>query len=192
MLVGFVNHWATTGTPSMPFSMGNATAWSLQIGFYFIYLFIFGYTRGMWKFLGQGWNLCHSSNSSCHSDKARALIPRTPKIGLKTNSNNKKLFHFVLCYMSIPPKFPNWRTFFFVCLFVFKSIHHTLWISVCLAPCDLDWLKGPMTCIPVAYLCVPLLGDQELRSDFCTPSLAMLTISKYQLDPGVFLAETVR
>ena len=122
MLVGFVNHWATTGTPSMPFSMGNATAWSLQIGFYFIYLFIFGYTRGMWKFLGQGWNLCHSSNSSCHSDKARALIPRTPKIGLKTNSNNKKLFHFVLCYMSIPPKFPNWRAFFlFVCLFLSLS-----------------------------------------------------------------------
>ena len=27
----------------------------------------------MWKFLGQGLNLCHSSNPSCHRDNARSL-----------------------------------------------------------------------------------------------------------------------
>ena len=37
------------------------------------FLFFFGHTHGMRKFLGQGWNLGHSSNSSDSSDNTRSL-----------------------------------------------------------------------------------------------------------------------
>ena len=32
-----------------------------------------GCTHGIWKFLGKGLNLCHSSDTSCYSDNARSL-----------------------------------------------------------------------------------------------------------------------
>ena len=34
---------------------------------------VFGHMHGMWKFLGQGLNLSHSSDPSCCSDSARSL-----------------------------------------------------------------------------------------------------------------------
>ena len=38
------------------------------------YLFIYlGHTHGIWKILGQGLNLCHSSDPSCCSDNTRSL-----------------------------------------------------------------------------------------------------------------------
>ena len=40
----------------------------------FIYLFIFGLACGMWKFLDQGTNPCHSSNPSCWSDNTGSFI----------------------------------------------------------------------------------------------------------------------
>lgn len=36
-----------------------------------------GHARGMWKRLGQGWNLCHSGHLSRSSDNARSLTPCT-------------------------------------------------------------------------------------------------------------------
>ena len=39
----------------------------------FIYL-LFGHTHGMCQFLGQGSNLCHSSNLSCHSDRQHGIL----------------------------------------------------------------------------------------------------------------------
>lgn len=38
-----------------------------------IYL-LFGHTHGMCQFLGQGSNLCHSSNLSCHSDRQHGIL----------------------------------------------------------------------------------------------------------------------
>ena len=38
-----------------------------------------GYTCSIWKFLGQGWYLCHSSNLSCCSDNARTLTHYTTR-----------------------------------------------------------------------------------------------------------------
>ena len=35
--------------------------------------FFFGCVRGLWKFPGQGWSLCHSCNQSQRSNKARSL-----------------------------------------------------------------------------------------------------------------------
>ena len=58
-LVGFVNHWATTGTP--------------DILFYFILFLFFVYTQGIWKFLGQGLNLSHSCSLCCSYGNARAF-----------------------------------------------------------------------------------------------------------------------
>ena len=47
--------------------------WSKKF-YLFFYLFIFfGCTCGIWKFLGQGSNLCHSSDQSCCSDNTRSL-----------------------------------------------------------------------------------------------------------------------
>ena len=36
-------------------------------------IYIFGRTHGMWKFLGQELNLCHSSNLSYCSENAESL-----------------------------------------------------------------------------------------------------------------------
>lgn len=37
------------------------------------FFFFFGHTQAMWKFPGQGWSSCNSSNPSCSSDNARSL-----------------------------------------------------------------------------------------------------------------------
>ena len=39
----------------------------------------FGHSRGIWKFLGQGSNLSHSSDPSHTSDNARSLTTRPPE-----------------------------------------------------------------------------------------------------------------
>ena len=39
----------------------------------FIYLLFFGCICGMWKFLGQGLNLCHTNNPSHCSNSAGSL-----------------------------------------------------------------------------------------------------------------------
>ena len=41
-------------------------------------LFLFGHAYGMWKFLGQGSNPCHSSDPSHHSNSAGTLTTRPP------------------------------------------------------------------------------------------------------------------
>ena len=50
---------------------------SQNIHFYLVYksfsLFFFGCVHGMWKFLGQGSNPCHSSSQSYCSDSAGSL-----------------------------------------------------------------------------------------------------------------------
>ena len=38
--------------------------------------FFFGLVHGTWKFPGQRWNLCHSSNPSCCSDNAGSAPPQ--------------------------------------------------------------------------------------------------------------------
>ena len=40
-----------------------------------LFFFAFGYAGGMQKFLGQGLNLCHSSDPSHSSDNAISLTP---------------------------------------------------------------------------------------------------------------------
>ena len=40
---------------------------------------IFGYTHSMWKFLGQWWSLCHSSDPSHSNDNTRSLTTRPPE-----------------------------------------------------------------------------------------------------------------
>ena len=62
-------------------------------------LFCRGHTHGIHKFLGQGLNLCHSSNPSHSSDNAGSLTSRPTR-----NSQN---FHFL-----------------FVCLFVWPRPQH--------------------------------------------------------------------
>ena len=38
-----------------------------------LFFFFFCHTHGMWKFLGQGLNPCHSSDPSCCSDNVRSI-----------------------------------------------------------------------------------------------------------------------
>ena len=38
-----------------------------------IFFKFFGHTHSMWKFSGQGWNPCHSSDPSHCSDNTRSL-----------------------------------------------------------------------------------------------------------------------
>ena len=44
-----------------------------------LFIYFFGCACGVWKFLGQGSNLCHSSNLSHCSDNARSLTFCTTK-----------------------------------------------------------------------------------------------------------------
>ena len=50
-----------------------------NISFLSFFFFFFGHTCGMWKFLGQGSNLCHNSNPSCCIDNTRSLTHCTKK-----------------------------------------------------------------------------------------------------------------
>ena len=43
-----------------------------------MYLSLLGHALGMWKFLGEGWNLYHSSSSSHSIDTAESLTTRPP------------------------------------------------------------------------------------------------------------------
>ena len=45
----------------------------------FFFFFFFGHAHGMWKFLGQGSNLLHSSDPSCYSENAGSLTHRTAR-----------------------------------------------------------------------------------------------------------------
>ena len=60
--------------------------------------FFFGYTHSMWKFLGQGSNLCHRSNPSCWSDNTRSFIHCAIKELLKFFANIKI---FIWTYISL-------------------------------------------------------------------------------------------
>lgn len=54
-------------------AMRQSYVYGLYWGTDFIFLFLFfGYTCGMWKFLGQGSNPHHSSRLGCYSDTARS------------------------------------------------------------------------------------------------------------------------
>ena len=50
---------------------------SRDVGLFFF--FFFGLACGMWKFLGQGLNLCHSSDLSCCSNNGRSLTHCTSR-----------------------------------------------------------------------------------------------------------------
>ena len=54
---------------------------------YYLFIYLFGYTLGMWKFLGQGLNPNHSS------DNTKSLIARPP---------GNSLFHSILLLDNIP------------------------------------------------------------------------------------------
>ena len=58
----------------------------------------FGYTRGMWKFPGQGLYLCHSSHPSHCTDNARFLIHWATR---------EFLYSVFVCFMSIPTSYGN-------------------------------------------------------------------------------------
>ena len=45
----------------------------------FFFSFLFGHAQSMWKFWGQGLNLCHSSDSSHCSDNAWSLTAVPPE-----------------------------------------------------------------------------------------------------------------
>ena len=62
--------------------------------------FLFCHTHGMWKFLGQGWNLCHSSDPSCWSNTTGSLI------------------HWAIRELQ---NLPPYKSFLFFCFFFFFS-----------------------------------------------------------------------
>ena len=45
----------------------------------FCFVFVFGSTHGIWKFLDKEWNLYHSKDLSCCSDNARSLTHCTTR-----------------------------------------------------------------------------------------------------------------
>ena len=68
---------------------------------HFVCLFVFGQTHGMWKFLGQGLKLSHSSNPSHSSDNAESLTVRPPGNSKQNFLNLQvllKVFHSLELY----------------------------------------------------------------------------------------------
>ena len=68
-----------------PTVLGSTTASICALIFNSKISFSFGHAQGMQKFLGQGLNLCHSSNPSHSSDNAGSLVTRPP-------ANSKNFF----------------------------------------------------------------------------------------------------
>ena len=50
-----------------------------DLGLFLVFVSVFGHFHSMWKFLGQGTNLCYSSNPSCCSDNAGSLTYHTTR-----------------------------------------------------------------------------------------------------------------
>ena len=82
-----------------------------KLRFYFIYNlvstqvnnFFFGCTCGMWKFLDQGSNPCHSSDLGCCSDNTRSLTRCTPRELLGWFFKAKKYLSLVVCASAFWP-----------------------------------------------------------------------------------------
>ena len=66
MLYTFIGMWVTCLTELITLCKAvDANCTSKKIGG--------GRAHGTWKFLGQGSNLCHSSDPSCYSDNTRSF-----------------------------------------------------------------------------------------------------------------------
>ena len=65
------------GIESWEWGIHEAATMSVEMLVFFF--FFFGLACGMWKFLGQGLNLCHSSDLSCCSNNGRSLTHCTSR-----------------------------------------------------------------------------------------------------------------
>ena len=97
--------------------------------FFFFFFFLFGCTHSMWKFLGQGWNLHHSSDLGCCRDNAGSLI-------LWATGELLMLFNLIAsdwCAFLVLPFSPIFLSFLYLFCWLINSISfsclmiHLLW-----------------------------------------------------------------
>ena len=107
-------------------------------------VFLFVHTYGIWKFLAQGSNLCHSSNPSHCSDNARSLTS-CPARELQIIVFLMSSLFFGLCFswkkcLRVFLVFIKWYCFFpkssVLEWDVFYSISHLIQITTLLSSCN--------------------------------------------------------
>ena len=121
------------GIVDVLWSMGLLICWfvysCMKSGFLPFFLF-FGCTHGTWKFLGQGSNLCHSSDLSCPSDNA----------GSSTCCTTRELLGFLKFYSgraSISPHSLAAYSSLLVTLSLFHKLLSCTWPQVTFLFCNL-------------------------------------------------------
>ena len=91
-------------------------------------LFFFGCTHGMWKFLGQGSNLCHSSDQGCCSDDVGYLTRcATGEFRVITFLYLYNIYniYYIYIYIYIPPNYG----FIGKCFLISEKMPHTVFLE---------------------------------------------------------------
>ena len=127
--------------------------------------FSFGHTHGMFKFPGQGLNLCHSSNPRCCCDNTRSLTHCATRelvifcflalyfATLQNSLISSRIFFFFLeiyCVIISTSNRDSYIFFFpnYTLLFLFLALLQWLWLQV------LFWIRDVKIVILILFLIV--------------------------------------